>query len=147
MTTKLQAEILCICFLHQTGLYPTEADHEIAIGHDYRLAWNATKVEDLDPDRASKLQQALDGLKQIKKQPVKKTVFRQDKLQKLVSAWAATGVKPYGNYMEVKYQTIGGMTAKGVFLDDAFAPFSQMKIDSENRVLIKNWLYEKAFRK
>ena len=146
MTTELQAEILCICFLHQTGLYPTEADHEIAIGHDYRLAWSSPVVEDLDSDRVSRQQQVLASFKQNNKKPVKKA-SSPDKLQKLIAAWQATGTQPSGQYTAVKFNSIGGMTAKGVFLDDIFAPFSQMKIDSENRVLIKNWLYEKAFRK
>lgn len=142
MTPKLQAEILAICFLHQTGVYPTEADHEIAIGHDYRLSWSAPVVEDLDKDRASK--------PQVLQKQTKKTVKRasgQDKLQKLVAAWQATGTQPSGQYTAVKFNSTGGMTAKGVFLDRTFAPFSQMKIDSENRIFIKNWLYEKAFRK
>lgn len=146
MTSKLQTEILAICFLHQTGLYPTEADHEIAIGHDYRLAWSSPVVEDLDKDRVSRQQQVLASFKQNNKKPVKKA-SSSDKLQKLVTAWQATGTQPSGQYTAVKYQTIGGMTAKGVFLDDTFAPFSQMKIDSQNKIYIRTWLYEKAFRK
>ena len=74
MTTKLQAEILCICFLHQTVLYPTEADHEIAIGHDYRLAWNERLVIDVNEDRMQQF--SIDLLKTKKK--VKKPYAKEN---------------------------------------------------------------------
>lgn len=145
-SAKLQAKILAICFLHQTGVYPTEANHEIAIGHDYRLAWSSPVVEDLDKDRVSRQQQVVANFKQNNKKPGKKS-SGADKLQKLVTAWQATGTQISGQYTAVKFNSIGGMTAKGVYLDDTFAPFSQMKVDTENKIYIKTWLYEKAFRK
>lgn len=134
-------------------------------GYGWQLYWDTPLPVMIDPLAEQKAEirfkEALEELRKDCKPKSSKRGFKpkqayipkvrmEDQLERIVKAWEATEQEPYSQfdrdeYTEIEYEKIGGMTPKGVFLDNKFAPFSQMKIDVDNKIYIKNWLYEKEF--
>lgn len=67
------------------------------------------------------------------------------RLQRLLDSLDVFSEFDREDYQLLEVTGIGGSTENGIYINDVFLPFSQMRTDMEGNVYLANWLYAKEF--
>lgn len=144
MNPKLQAELLAVCFIGQTGYCPQHSTPEIASGYGYVLHWDKSKVIDTDTDREARFRIAVEKLKQAKP-PKQKRMSDLDKLAEELDVFSDYDKD---SYHKIEYEELKVIpNKKAVLIDGHWIAKSQMKVDSDSNLYVSEWLYRKEFGK
>lgn len=124
-------------------------------GRGYRLYWDEPKLVVLDPDAEEKakirFQAALEELRKSKSNKPKKHMETRHSGSSDGLITLADELEPYseydrGDYTKAEYDELKVIPGKkAVLIDGRWIAKSQMKVDTDFNLYVKNWLYEKEF--